>query len=86
MSDTDTPITPSPHIPIRNDQGITVWRPVLTTLSVHGVPTDHKARHVVVREDGVERFRFRLSGEDAQHIAARLVAPLAPSAQPEQAA
>lgn len=68
MSDTDTPIMPTPHALIRDDQGFAVMRPVLTTLSVHGVATDHNARHLVVREGNVEHFRFRLGREDCQHL------------------
>ncbi|MDH2311453.1 hypothetical protein [Methylobacterium brachiatum] len=67
-----------PHVTVRDDQGVTVWRPVLTTLSVHGVPQDHNARHLVVREDGVERFRFKLDGDLAAHVAKLLCAGAAP--------
>ncbi|QGY05532.1 hypothetical protein MMSR116_29290 [Methylobacterium mesophilicum SR1.6/6] len=74
MSDTDTPITAPPHTLVRDDRGIASWRPVLTTLSVHGVASDHNARHLVVREDGVERFRFKLDADHAAHLA-RLLAP-----------
>lgn len=80
MSDTDTPIMPPPHTIVRDDRGVIVWRPVLTTLSVHGVAQDHNARHVVLREDGVEKARFRLTGDDARHLAALL----APSPQQQQ--
>lgn len=75
MSDTDTPIMPPPHTLIRDDRGIAAWRPVLTTVSVHGVAQDHNARHLVIREDGIERFRFKLSAADAQHLATLLSAP-----------
>ncbi len=74
MSETDTPIMSPPHVAVRDDRGVAVWRPVLTTLSVHGVAQDHNARHVVVREDGVERFRFRLDGAQAEHLAVLLSA------------
>ncbi|NEU14636.1 hypothetical protein G3T14_21365 [Methylobacterium sp. BTF04] len=73
MSETDTPIISRPHVLARDAQGVTAWRPVLTTLSVHGVVTDHNARHIVVREDGIERYRFRLDAELAAHIASLLV-------------
>ena len=72
MSPTEMPIMVEPHKIVRDDQGLTSWRPVRTSLSVHGVAQDHNARHVVIREDGVERFRFRLTRDDAVHLAALL--------------
>ncbi|KMO20659.1 hypothetical protein SQ03_05245 [Methylobacterium platani JCM 14648] len=69
MSPTEIPIIFEPHKILRDDQGLTSWRPVLTSLSVHGVAQDHNARHLVVREDGEERYRFRLGREDADHLA-----------------
>ncbi|WP_082477731.1 hypothetical protein [Methylobacterium sp. Leaf93] len=75
MSDTDTPIIPPPHTLIRDDTGLASWRPVLTTLSVHGLAEDDNARHVVVRDDGIERYRFRLDGEDCRHLISLLSPP-----------
>lgn len=75
MSETDTPITPPPHVLVRDDQGLTTWRPVLTTLSVHGVAQDHNVKHLVIREGGIERFRFQLTEDDRHHLAALLIGP-----------
>lgn len=57
-----------------------MMRPVLTTLSVHGVATDHNQRHVVIREDNVEIARFRLGAEERQHLIALLSDTPAPKA------
>lgn len=80
MSETDTPIMPSPHVPVRDDQGLTIWRPVLTTLTVHGVAWDHNTKHLVIRDDGVERHRFPLTPDARRHLADLLLAGDAPIA------
>lgn len=75
-SPSDIPITIPPHGLVRDSRGVATWRPVLTTLSVHGVPGDDNGRHLVVHEDGEERFRFVLTGADARHVADLLVEPM----------
>lgn len=78
MAETST--TPAPHVPVRDDQGLTTWRPVLTTLTVHGVARDHNTKHLVIREDGVERHRFPLTADDRRHLADLLLTGDAPTA------
>ncbi len=48
------------------DDGVVLWRPVLASLTVHRAGDE---RHLIVREDGEERHRFRLSKEAAGHLA-----------------
>jgi hypothetical protein len=74
---------PPPHVPVRDDQGLTTWRPVLTTLTVHGVAWDHNTKHLVIREDGVERHRFPLTQDARRHLADLLLAEDVPAAPKE---
>lgn len=60
-----------------DDQGVSFWRRQLVSLSVVRIHADAGARHLVVIDNNEERYRFRLSGDDAQHLA-RLLAEPAP--------
>lgn len=73
MSDVEKEIIPQPHKTVASDLGLVTWRPVVTSLTVHRIAGQPGARHLVVREDDVERVRFRLSKVEADHLAALLV-------------
>jgi len=60
---------PPPHTPVANSNGFDSWRPRLTALSVHRAGLDGHVCHLVIREDGEERYRFKLSHDLTRHIA-----------------